>query len=81
MSAWMPPTFREEGIDGENVPADDLLRPRALHVDDRRLAAHRNRFLDRADRQFGVHGRHEVPRQLDAFALDELKPGSETVTE
>ena len=54
----------------ENVLADDRLLARALHVDDRRLAADRDRFRECADLQVGVHGRHEIPRQLDAFALD-----------
>jgi hypothetical protein len=54
----------------ERFPVEDLLRPRALHVDNRRLTGHRDRFFERADFQIEVHRRDEVPRQLDAFALE-----------
>ena len=47
---------------------------RALDVDDRRFAGDRDRFLERADPQVGVHRGDERARQLDAFALD----GAET---
>ena len=46
-----------------------------MHIHDGRLAGHRDRFLDPAEFQIGVHGRHEVPRQLDAFAFHDTETG------
>ena len=70
MIDWMPIDVPRGGNRRERVLVDDLLRPRALHVDDRRLTGHRDRFLERADFQVEVHRGHEVPRQLDAFAFE-----------
>ena len=58
------------GDRGEDVFAHRLLDLRALHVDDRRFARHRDCFFQRADFQLAVHRRDEVSRELDAFALD-----------
>ena len=58
---------------------DDLLlhHPlllRTLHVDDRRLARHRDRLGHRADTHVRVHGGRERARQLDPFTLHRRKP-------
>ena len=51
------------------------LPSRALHVDDRALAGHRDRLLERADAQVGVDRRVEVGGQLQPFALEGAEPG------
>src|SRR5262245_29061244 len=59
---------------GDDVFGDDLLRPRALHVDNRRLTADRDRLLECTNSQVGIDGRDEVARQFDSFALDDAEP-------
>src|SRR5262249_18505519 len=59
----------------EDVLAERLLLLPALNVDDRRLARHRDRFLERADLHFGIDRRDERSGQLDAFPLDRAEAG------
>ena len=58
--AWMPLAFREDGMAVEDVAVDDGLHPRALHVDDRRLAGDGDCFFQAADAHIGVDRRDEV---------------------
>src|SRR6185503_12485815 len=57
---------RWEGV--EQIAAEDVRSLRALHVNGRRRAGDRDRFLEGADPQLGVDRRREVGRQFDAFA-------------
>src|SRR5262249_10220985 len=54
----------------EELAANHLLTPDALHVDDWRLAADRDRFSDGSDGQFGVDRRDERATELNSFALE-----------
>ena len=48
---------------------------RALDVDDGRVAADRDRFFECPDLQFGIDGRREVGRQVNAVAHQRRKAG------
>ena len=64
---------RSTGAGGERVElraVDDLGARRGLHVDDRCLPRHGDRFLDGTHAQVDVEGRREVGRQLNAVATD-----------
>jgi len=54
----------------DEVFAHHRLPPRALNVDNGRLAGHDDGFLEGADFHVSVHGRDERPRQLDPFPPD-----------
>jgi hypothetical protein len=54
----------------EEVPIDDLLLHRALHVDERRLAGDGNGLLERSDLHVAVDGGDRVGLQRDAIALE-----------
>ena len=58
----------------EQVLAEDFTARAGLHVDDRRLAGHRDRFLDRAHLHLHVERRHEVGFEQDPFARDGVEP-------
>ena len=53
----------------EPLAAHHRLRYRSAHVDERRLARHRHRLLQRADRHLGVDRRGERGGQADLVAL------------
>ena len=59
---------RRDGVDGLLV--EHVLSRCVLHVHDRRLAGHGDRFLNGPDPHFGVDGGGERPGQLDAVAPD-----------
>ena len=59
----------------EQVAVDDRLAACALHVDNGRLAAHRDRFFQRADAQLDVDRRGQRPGQLDRFTFDCVETG------
>ena len=59
-----------EGLLGHEQLASDV-----LGVDQRGLASHGDRLLDRADRHVGVHRRGEPRRQHDALAAEGGEPG------
>ena len=64
----------------QDVAVDDGLHARALDVHDRRFAGDRHRLFEAADAEVGVDRGHEVAGELDAVALDGVKPGSVNVT-
>ena len=57
---------RRQGV--EKRSTDDVGFLRRLHVHDRRLARHRHRLLQRADRQLPVDRHRKVRRQLDTLS-------------
>ena len=73
----------EISVDRRPVPGQGLqgvgvelrLRAGAARVDQRRLARHRNRFFERADRQLGVDRRGEFRAQFDAGAPEGVEAG------
>ena len=62
------------GYRAEHLAGDRGLPAHALHVNHRRLAGHRDRFLDGADAKVGADRRGHQTRQLDALALDRREP-------
>ena len=58
-----------------DVAVDHRLLPRRLHVDDRRLAGHRDGFCEGTHAHFGVDGRDAAAGQLHALAHDGGKAG------
>jgi hypothetical protein len=73
----MPLMFREEES-RQDVTIEDLLVARALHVDDWRLAGHRDRFASWPTARDATVAKSS--RQLDAFALDGAEPANPNVT-
>ena len=71
---------RDDGNRRDDVVVEHRLTAHALHVDDRRFAGDRDRLLERADPEIGVHRGGERAGELDAFAPDGLKPVSVKVT-
>ena len=59
-----------------SAPRSTRLPPHVLRVDERRLAADRDRFLERADLQVRVHGRGEPAVSTMPSRLNELKPAA-----
>ena len=57
------------GDDVEHLPVQHALLRRALHIDNRRLACHCDRFGDLADAKLGVNRRDERAGDFDALAL------------
>ena len=63
------------GYSAEYLAGDGGLPAHALHVNHRRLAGHRNRFLHGADAKVCADRRGHQTGQLDALALDSRKAG------
>ena len=68
-------TRRGNGAD--DVVGQRLLALHALHVDDWRLAGHRDRLFHCADTQIRVDGRGKCSRELDAFAFGRAEAGED----
>ena len=64
----------------EHLLADHALLRGALHVHDRRLAGHRDRFLERADRRSAFTVAVKDPVSSMPSRLTVLNPGSVNVT-
>jgi hypothetical protein len=58
----------------DQVAVDDALLVGALHIDNRRLAADRNSFLQRANTKLRVDRRGERSGQLNAFPFHRAEP-------